>query len=259
MDDPTTRRRRRRQSDQYADDVLRDGEFLRVPMTLADSAMRDVIHQTYPPRGGYRRGYVYDQISNPVEEGGWPTQAQNLVPMFGHAAGEPCRCVNGRPGTLRPHPTIQSSLLCVENGKDGLDAASIAYYQMCDEAANAWREGKGVSIHDCGCHSAGDQRIAGVPPPASRKYPRNGYSPDPNASGTGEGRWPNPDDLGPSQVEGAECTVNGSPGRIVKENGKYVCKPRQDLDCQTIRDMAYAQSIRDAENAWRPENWPRGF
>jgi len=101
MDDPTTRRRRRRQSDQYADDVLRDGEFLRVPMTLADSAMRDVIHQKYPPRG-YRHGYVFDQISDPATQGGWPTQVSGIVPMYNNAVGDPCKCRNGKAGTLQP-------------------------------------------------------------------------------------------------------------------------------------------------------------
>jgi hypothetical protein len=126
MDDPTTSRRRRRQSDQYADDVLRDGEFLRVPMTLADSAMRDVVHQKYPPRG-YRRGYTFDQISDPVTRGGWPTQVSGIVPMYNHAVGDPCRCRSGESGTLQPHPTIQSALICVANSKDGLAPNDQAY------------------------------------------------------------------------------------------------------------------------------------
>jgi hypothetical protein len=155
MDDPTTRRRRRRQHDQYADDVLRDGEFLRVPMMLADSgqSLRDVVHQKYPPRG-YRRGYVHDQISDPTTQGGWPTQVSGIVKMYNNSVGDPCRCRSGEAGTLQPHPTIQSALICVENRKDGLAANDRAYYEMCDQAMNAWRVKVGP-VHDqhpCGCH-----------------------------------------------------------------------------------------------------------
>ena len=49
--------------------------------------------------------------------------------------------------------------------------------------------------------------------------------------------------------------MNGAPGRLVKENGGYVCRPREDMDAATVsqarRDAAYLQMVKDMENAWR--------
>jgi hypothetical protein len=60
------------------------------------------------------------------------------------------------------------------------------------------------------------------------------------------------------QAEGQECmTDDKRQGRLVKENGKYVCRAVEDFDAQSVdaaqarRDQAYEQMVRDMQTAWQ--------
>jgi hypothetical protein len=67
-----------------------------------------------------------------------------------------------------------------------------------------------------------------------------------------------------SSGEGTACTINGAPGRLVREGEWLVCKPtRTDAaprdprapismaDAERIRDAAYQQMCDEMQNAWR--------
>jgi hypothetical protein len=177
----------------------------------------------------------------------FPTQSGGTFPAYNNEIGAECTCANGRPGTLKPHPSTSSMLICVENGRDAatIDAAS-AYYAMRDQMQDEWKRYAPKPFSDSGCGGgARDQDISGSnPPPIPRDYPRGGYGQDPLQ------HWPDPDNL-QSMAEGDLCTINGAPGKLVRRNGQLVCEPRQDMDAQSVRDAAYYQSVRDLENAWR--------
>ena len=97
-----TRRERRRQRDGYIDDnTAADGEIVRRPHHLADSVIRRE-EALATPRFRYGQGYV-DSISDPVKQGGWPTQTEGIWPMYNNAVGDPCKCQNGRDGTAPPN------------------------------------------------------------------------------------------------------------------------------------------------------------
>jgi hypothetical protein len=134
---------------------------------------------------------------------------------------------SGDPLSLhRPGPRIN----------DGIDRTETAraYEQMCRDSAEAWRRGPG------------GQQDAG-----SANY---GYTPAPGLR-VGEfiaGR------------EGDECmTDDRSPGRLVSENGRLVCRAtrrdsapawRPDLslpDSEAIKAQARAEAARDQAEAWR--------
>jgi hypothetical protein len=167
----------------------------------------------------------------------FPTQSGGTWPAYNNQIGAACVCEDGREGRLAPHPSTSSMLICQPLAKDSLPANDRAYYQMCDEAVNAWRVGKNVPVHDCGCGGRARDQEGTV-----------GFL------NTNQVEWPQG-----GQVEGGECTINGAPGRYVKRNGKYVCEARQDMDRasvdardpEAVREAAWRQSVTDAGNAWR--------
>jgi hypothetical protein len=283
-------RRRRRQSEDrgYVDDVIADGQIVRTPMMLADSA---TLHAT---RFHYGKGYLRDansghivdargeRISDPTKEGppfAWPQQTSNIVPAFNNKIGSKCICESGEAGTLQPHPVIASSLYCVPNGKDSATVtdATSAYFAMKDSLSSEWTRHQPKQLHDCGCHGRDQAGTVGF-------------------INTHQVQWPQ------GQHEGQECSVNGSPGHIVRGvcvpdrngkdadivapmgtyavggpwpegcscdlgNGEYgvlvkvgdrlVCRKRDfgngdaTPDHEAIRDHAYWESVRAAEQAWR--------
>jgi hypothetical protein len=166
----------------------------------------------------------------------FPTQSAGSFPAYNHTIGAACTCENGKAGTLQPHPSTSSMLICIENRKDARAVDSTAlYYQLRDEMQDEWRR-YGPHQDGCGCHDVKDQ-------PGTIGY-----------LNTNQVEWPQG-----GQVEGGECTVNGAPGRYVKRNGKYVCESRQDMDRasvdardpEAVREAAWRQSVLDAENEWR--------
>jgi hypothetical protein len=237
-----TRRERRRQRDGYYEsEIAADGEIVRRPHHLADSMIR---REEAPARFRYGTGYV-DSISDPVEQGGWPTQVSGVYPTYNNAVGDPCRCQNGRAGQLHPHPTMASALICVENGRDAATIdGTAAYYAMRDGMADEWKRHGPRPLRDRGCQGRDTDQISRPDPPAAKEWPRGGYGVDPLQ------HWPNPDEL-QSMAEGDQCTINGAPGKLVRENGKLVCKPRQDVDSQSVRDAAYYEMVKSMEDAWR--------
>ena len=54
-------------------------------------------------------------------------------------------------------------------------------------------------------------------------------------------------------AEGAPCSVDGSPGTLVREGNSLVCKPRQRQDAMGLdpKQVAYDEYDRIASNAWR--------
>jgi hypothetical protein len=312
----TTKYRRKRTndkrtSDQYLDDdILKDGEFLRVPMTLADSALRDTVRATHPPQMHYGRGYVRDTgshrivdarqtISDPVEEGGagWPSANVELYPYWQHSVGGPCQCPYGSAGRLTPHPN-ESSLYCKPISEDAatvMDATQVWYAERA-RLSDEWKR-YGPRRDSC-CDGCADQNIADPSPPRSKPWPRPSFGSDPLQ------HWPDPATLKPSPVEGSDCMKNdkrpgrirggkcvadrrdaaptnigpptaragfewaeggecslgnGELGRYVREGDRLTCKPRSEfdartVDAQSIRDRAYYESVREAENAWR-QKW----
>jgi hypothetical protein len=62
------------------------------------------------------------------------------------------------------------------------------------------------------------------------------------------------------EKEGARCTINGAPGRLVRDGDWLICRPlnlgpsRSDTRTQGMSDAqrdAYLESIDDLSNAWR--------
>ena len=55
-------------------------------------------------------------------------------------------------------------------------------------------------------------------------------------------------------VEGGPCGPDGE-GRLVRENGELVCRPRSDFDAASVaqvrRDAAYSQMVAGMQDAWR--------
>jgi hypothetical protein len=298
----TTMYRRKRTNDQrqddgVQDDVLRDGEFLRVPMTLADHALRDTVRATHPPRMHYGRGYlrdttgamidarphdadwptasagVYnasaytagdpctcedgsagrlaphpsivsalicqpngrkDSISDPTREGGWTMAASGVVPAYNNTVGARCT-INGKAGTLQPHPTNMSALLCVPDAEDAasvLDSTAV-YYAERAKLSDEWKRWPAKPLRDgCGCHGVNDvyNNEQGQRPPVSnrqnvnwprKEWPHGGYN-DPSA--VGGSQWPNPDSLA-SVREGDQCMTNAKEPGVIR-NGVCVAAGR---------------------------------
>jgi hypothetical protein len=261
------------------DGVLKDGRSARVPMQLADHALalRDVVHQQHPPATGrfaYKRGYLTDigshrivdareTISDPVTQGGWPTANSGLYTYWGNTVGQPCRCPDGSEGRLVPHPN-QSSLICEPLSKDAatvLDATAV-WYQERARLSDEWKR-YGPKRDSC-CSSCADQegtigylnsnqmqwptgQHAGQECMTDRKergHIVNGRCVADRRDGT---TVINP---GQQAAVGDPCGPDGT-GRMVKRNGKLQCEPVEDFDHQTVRDRAYAESVRAAENAWK--------
>jgi hypothetical protein len=141
----TTRKQRRRARDAYLDDlnIAADGEVVRVPHYLADSAGASN-WLARPPVIRYGRGYCVDAASglildqrnggnqSPFKVGAvptsyyedlprgeaFPTQSGGTFPAYNNEIGAACECANGKAGTLQPHPSTSSMLICVENSRD---------------------------------------------------------------------------------------------------------------------------------------------
>jgi hypothetical protein len=312
--------RRKRQNDGYdQDDILRDGEFLRVPMTLADAAMRGVVHHQHPPATGrffYGRGFLTDTGSHRVVDARdeatkaglvadqrikapklpsgvqpnlpgnlpWVSANRNVYSYWGHAIGEECECPDGTKGRLAPHPN-QSSLFCQPLAED---AASV-YYRMKDAAQHEWK--RHGPRHDACCDGCADQAgtVGAINPQLAwptGQHENGACMTDDRRQGTlrqqadgsfrcvandqaGNGRdsaeavavGPGPWPIG-SLPEGMECSCeDGSIGRLVKVDNQLVCLGRNDIGtdartvnadaAQGIRDRAYAESVRAAEQAWK--------
>jgi hypothetical protein len=321
MTELTTRRRRRLpSSDAYIDDdpfdengVLKDGRSIRRSMIMADSAPppRSSFTPSAPPRFRYGVGYVTDMNSGLIVDAraprspfqvaqgsvptqtakdlprgeSFPTQSGGTWPSYNNQIGAKCTCENGRAGTLQPHPSTSSMLICVENSKDARAVDSTAlYYQLRDEVQDEWRR-HGPRQDGCGCHGVKDQgtnighinqqlpwstgqgtgndcTINGMAGHYERREDgqlvcvpdRNGRDAEivaPAGTYPVGGLWP----------EGCACDLgNGEYGVLVKEGNRLVCRARQvgngdasvsPAAAQARRDAAYAQSVRDAEQAWR--------
>jgi hypothetical protein len=277
-------RKRRKRNDSYVDDVLRDGEVLHVPVHLADSRNIPWPRSRFTPANDaapmfhfFAKGYCLDQISDPVTQGGWPTQVEGVYPMYNNAVGDPCKCRNGKPGTLRPHPTMASALICVEN------LADAAYWYAKDAASTEWMRHGPPSRSCCsGCASHDQQGTVGYVGPPPVQWPQGQNAGDEcmddrkrpgrlvrQADGSfrcvaNNGRDQAPTNIGPPTArtgfewaEGGDCAcTGGEPGRYVRQGDMLICQPRQDLDhrgvdAQAIRDRAWLESVRAAENAWR--------
>jgi hypothetical protein len=130
---------------------------------------------------------------------------------------------------------------CFDGSRTQISDATALWYQLRDDLQNEWKRHQPPPLHDT-------NQIMRPDPPAPRPWPKGGYGTDPNTEGTTN--WPNPDTL-QSMAEGDECTVNGAPGKLVRVDGKLVCKARQDMDAQTVRDVAWMESISNIENEWQ--------
>jgi hypothetical protein len=215
----TLSRRQRRQlrNDGYIDDVIRDGEVVRIPMMLADAQPMQPWPRPAPLQLRYGRGYISDTRTGAIVD---------ARPPQGIGAWSPA----SNPGS--------------RNGAQVTDAS--AYYAMRDALADEWRR-YGPKRDGCGCSGHKDGMIApehsgellpGDPynPQPKRQYPLGGYTPDPNASGITS--WPDPFSLS-SQHEGDQCTINGAPGTLHQgQDGKFVCVPnRRDAAQEPITAM----------------------
>jgi hypothetical protein len=212
----------------------------------------------------------------------FPTQSDGTWPSYNHNIGDPCECEDGTKGRLAPHPSTSSMLICEPLARD---AASV-YYAMKDAAQHEWRKHGPRPLHDCGCHT---RTITDQPGTVGYINPQlawpqgqttgntctiNGRAghyqrgtngelicvPDP-ANGKSDadivapmGTFP----VGGNWPEGCACDLgNGEYGVLVKEGDRLVCRERQvgngdaSVDHQAIRDRAYAQSVRAAEQAWK--------
>jgi hypothetical protein len=178
--------------------------------------------------------------SSEPERNDWPTSNSGNYPIWGYSPGQSCRTVEGKPGKLCPHPSNSSILICMPDSADSMDArlspSDKAYYDMVDQAKDAWKVGTIHDQHPCRCHDHRDQEITvGFVPPPQLPWMTSGQS------------------------EGQQCTINGQDGRLVRVDGELVCRPVQDLDRasidardhEAIREAAWRQSVVDAENEWR--------
>jgi hypothetical protein len=159
--------------------------------------------------------------------------------------------------------------------KDSLPANDRAYYQMCDEAVNAWRV-KAGPVHDCDCRQRDQEGTIGFLNTQQVAWPQgqhagqrctvNGAAGHLEKRGDQfvcipDGRDVAASNIGPASApvggewaQGGECDLgNGEIGRLVKQGDRLVCKPCEiDMDsAQAKRDAAYWQSVRDAESEWR--------
>jgi hypothetical protein len=302
----TIRKRRNRHDAYYDDDVVQDGEIVRTRMTMADSAMRDVIHQMHPPRIAYKRGYCTDvnsglivdaraprspfqvaqgsvptQTAKDLPRGeSFPTQSGGTWPSYNNQIGAKCTCENGRPGTLQPHPSTSSMLICVETNRDAatVDATSL-YYQLRDDLPNEYKRHQAKPVHDCGCHK--DQQGTNI-------GHINQQLPWSTGQGTGNsctlngapGHYERREDgqlvcvpdrrdqaasnIGPPSArvgfewaQGGECRCpDGSDGLYVRQGDMLICKPRADFDHRSVgdrsaSDRAYHEMVEQLRDAWR--------
>jgi hypothetical protein len=206
------RRRRRQQrnnADAYVDDdIIRDGEVVRIPMMLADAAPMQPWPRPTPPQLRYGRGYVADAGTGAI--------------------------VDRRPA---PHGTGFAHHVQTPPARD---AAASTYYAMKDALSTEYlRHGpkRDACCSGCASHDAtispphsGELLNSNDPynPQPKRQYPLGGYTPDPNASGMTA--WPDPFALS-SQHEGDACTLNGAPGTLRRgQNGDMVCVPTRRGD-----------------------------
>jgi hypothetical protein len=311
MPTDTIRKRRNRRDAYLDDDVVRDGEIIRTPMVLADHAMIDAIHRAHPPRIAYKRGYCTDvntgfivdrraPATSPTVRGAlntaptessepprndWPTSQIGAYNTWGFAPGQPCTTVEGRRGTLCPHPSNSSILICMpDNSRDAAMDGTSAYFAMKDSLADAWRA-FGPRRDSCcsGCAPRDQQgNEPGFVGPPQLAWPQGQHAGQqctvngaaghiekrgdqfvciPDRDGRDaeivapQGTYP----VGGSWPEGCACDLgNGEYGVLVKEGDRLVCRARQvgngDASlaaAEARRDAAYAQMCRDAEQAWR--------
>jgi hypothetical protein len=253
----TLSRRQRRQlrNDQYIDDVIRDGEVVRIPMMLADQAPMQPWPRPAPAPRAFARGYVSDaagRITKHSTAAYYASRAamQDEWKQYGPKASCCSGCASHDANISPPH---SGELLPRDpfNPQPRREWPHGGYNDPSSNGGSQWPDPFRLQSRREGDECMGDDKRPGV----LRR------APDGQLVCIPTGRDQAPSNIGPATAgvglewsQGGDCTCeNGEPGLYVKQGDMLICQPR-DFNgdaAQARRDAAYFDSVRNLENAWR--------